>query len=222
MSKYSSQTVAQLKELLKAKGLSTNGVKSDLVARLEEADSSEEGKEEPVATIASESADAAKVESAAEEANSEKPKQDVTSEEKPEEGAKVTTAGDYTIIHPSKDAPKEEEEKEEKVVEEEKPKELSPEELKSAAVELLNKKIEREKKFGGENSETTIKDLEKSLARIEKFGITPESVLAKEIGLATGTRSLGAKTDRVQKPFKEKFHGRRYSNKGRKPFNRRR
>lgn len=38
MASYSSQTVAQLKELLKAKGLSLAGVKSDLVARLEESD----------------------------------------------------------------------------------------------------------------------------------------------------------------------------------------
>lgn len=50
MSDYSSQTVPQLKELLKAKGLATDGKKADLVQRLAEADQAAETKpsEQPV------------------------------------------------------------------------------------------------------------------------------------------------------------------------------
>lgn len=40
MSEYANQTVAQLKEILKAKGLSTDGKKADLVLRLQESDAS--------------------------------------------------------------------------------------------------------------------------------------------------------------------------------------
>lgn len=51
MSDYSTQTVAQLKELLKGKGLSTDGKKADLVQRLVEAGTSAPAEvEKPVET----------------------------------------------------------------------------------------------------------------------------------------------------------------------------
>ncbi|CCE79897.1 Piso0_002989 [Millerozyma farinosa CBS 7064] len=154
MADYSSQTVAQLKEVLKSKGLSTEGKKADLVQRLIDNDN------EPQAQPETEQPE--KVET---NNNEEKPASS-------ENGKTEENESTLKVIMP--------EEKKEEQSEEKKPKDLSPEERKKLAVELLQKKIHRAEKFGDEaGAETARKDL----ARVEKFGVEAGTALAREIGL---------------------------------------
>jgi SAP domain-containing ribonucleoprotein len=163
MSTYSTQTVAQLKEVLKSRGLSTAGVKSDLVSRLEEADN---------ATSAP--AEAAPV--------SETPATAPEPVEEQKETLPAPPAEEEELLEIDDAAEKlEKPEKPEPAAVEPK-KELTPEERKAAAIELITKRIARAKKFG---SEEDVSQAEKDLARVEKFGVDLGTALAREIGLAS-------------------------------------
>lgn len=146
---YSDQTVAQLKEELTKRELSTTGVKSVLIARLEEDDSKKNDIEEPK-----------------EEELKEEPKEETKIEE-PEETTTTGETTETTKIEEPESKPKS-------------IKEFTPEERKALAVEFLNKKIERAKKFGTDDD---IESIEKDLKRVEKFGVELGTSLAKEIGL---------------------------------------
>lgn len=163
---YASKTVAQLKELLKAKGLPINGVKLDLVKRLEESEK----------------------ENGVEESTKEKSAEDSTDEP----------------VEEKKEEPEEKKEEKQEPQEEEKPKEpvaeKTPEELASESIALLEKKIQRAKRFGGD--EQVIEDIERQIKRIKKFGVSRDSDIALEV--------LGkTKPAVVNKSFKK--------DKGRKP-----
>ncbi|CAN3354545.1 protein Tho1p [Diutina catenulata] len=160
MAEYSSQTVAQLKELLKERGLATDGKKADLVKRLEDADGAQPG-EQPAAP-----AEAAP-EPVAEAPAAEAPAEEANGAEQPAEPVAATEEA----------APAE---AEKPVEEKPAPKVLSPEERKSLAVDLLKKKIARAQKFGNEEGAEAAR---KDLARVEKFGVDPGTALAEEIGL---------------------------------------
>lgn len=150
---YSDQTVAQLKEELTKRELSTTGVKSVLIARLEEDDS--------------------KTNTVEAEPEVEQESESTKVEESITEDAPVETTED---VKPS-------EEKKEEEDQEPKPKsikEFTPEERKALAIEFLNKKITRAKKFGTDDD---IEAIEKDLKRVEKFGVELGTSLAKEIGL---------------------------------------
>lgn len=225
MSEYSSQTVAQLKETLKAKGLSTAGVKSDLIARLEQADATgaaEPAKEEPPA-------DAADAGTTTEPlkgepvAATEAPAASETAQPAASESAALNASssanttkqeGDLTVIYPT-EKKQDQQEQQQEPKEEEKPKELSPEERKAAAIDLLEKKIARAKKF---NDEEAQQSAEKDLARVRKFGVDPDTALAREIGLTSGRETLSSKTGRVSKNNGHSG-GRRNSGKFRKGGN---
>ncbi|WPK26870.1 hypothetical protein PUMCH_004235 [Australozyma saopauloensis] len=155
MSELSALTVAQLKEALKEKGLSVDGKKADLVARLTEAQESTNELDE--------------VEE--EKAPQEEAKDDAPEAEVPAIAAeKAAEPEQAAAAEPA--AETEKEEKPEKKV-------LTPEERKQMAVDLLTKKIKRAEKFGDEAAATAAK---KDLARVEKFGVDPSTALAKEIG----------------------------------------
>ncbi|OWB56265.1 binding protein [[Candida] boidinii] len=175
MTTYSSQTVPQLKDLLKARGLSTTGVKAELISRLEESDKIaaeldiEDGANTSVAAPVTEVAPAPV-----------------------EEAAPISEAAPVTeSIAPVSEAPKAEvtevseptEPETAPVVEEKK--ELTPEELKAAAIDLLTKKIARSRKFGNEEEAASF---EGNLKRIEKFGIALDSPIARELGVAPKER----------------------------------
>lgn len=131
MTDYNSNTVPQLKELLKERGLSTDGKKADLVSRLSENDGAKQPEESQPEAVADNGETAA--EPVAEETG-----------ETPVEGS-----GAEADTKPEEP----EEPKEEKKV-------LSPEERKQLAVDLLTKKIQRAEKFGDESSaEAARKDL---------------------------------------------------------------
>ncbi|KAG7855174.1 hypothetical protein KL919_004941 [Ogataea angusta] len=167
MAAYSSQTVPQLRELLKQRGLATNGVKADLIARLEESDKIEAQLDAGDESGAKKDEPAPEQEPQPADTKPEEPKQEPAAEKTAAEAAKppqTATAAD------SNETP--ETAKEEK-------KNLNPEELKQAAIELLNKKIARARKFGNEED---IAQLEASLKRIHKFGISLDSALARDLG----------------------------------------
>ncbi|KAK6457276.1 uncharacterized protein RJT20DRAFT_38343 [Scheffersomyces xylosifermentans] len=165
MSDYNSNTVPQLKELLKGRGLSTDGKKADLVARLVENDSAAPVAEEQPAEAAPVAEEAAPT---AAETTETAPSENAASEEvKPQE---------EPVSAESQPAEKEEEP----------PKVLTAEERKQLAVDLLTKKISRAQKFGDEAGAEAAK---KDLVRVEKFGVEAGTALAKEIGLVD--RSLG-------------------------------
>lgn len=89
MPEYSSQTVPQLKELLKAKGLSVDGKKADLVARLTESDGQAEPAPEPAAEEAPET-EPPQPETAEPEVKPTEPETSEKSEEKPEKPKPLT------------------------------------------------------------------------------------------------------------------------------------
>lgn len=160
---YSAQTVSQLKELLKTRDLSTSGLKGELVARLEEAD-----KTVTAGTTAEQPA----------------PQQEELLEETKEEQVE-TTAVEPTVAIKTTETTEtietnETTEAKEETVEEPKVKILSPEERKAGALELLNKKLARAKKFGTEDDAESVK---RDIARVEKFGVETGTSLAKELGL---------------------------------------
>ncbi|KAG7877993.1 hypothetical protein KL905_004467 [Ogataea polymorpha] len=167
MAAYASQTVPQLKELLKQRGLPTNGVKADLIARLEESDKIE------AQLDAGEESGARKDEPAPEKEP--QPVDSKPEEKKQEPAAQKTAAG---AEKPPQGAAAPDSKETPETAREEK-KNLNPEELKQAAIELLNKKIARARKFGNEED---IAQLEASLKRIHKFGISLDSALARDLG----------------------------------------
>ncbi|ODQ78558.1 hypothetical protein BABINDRAFT_162765 [Babjeviella inositovora NRRL Y-12698] len=132
MSEYSAKTVAQLKELLKARNLSTAGVKQELIQRLDAADSETVPAEAPVEAPA--------------EVPAEVPVE--TPAEVPAPAAPVAEA-----LAKEVPAPVEAEEKKE-------PKVLSADERKQLAIEFLTKKMKRAEKFGDDaGAEAAKKDL---------------------------------------------------------------
>lgn len=160
---YSSQTVAQLKEILKERGLSTEGKKADLVSRLTEADSANPTTN--AAVTPAEPVSAAEPVTQSTIAAEGVPATEIKSNEQVDATADSTTDAAATT-----------ETKEEK----EPPKVLTPEERKSLAVELLNKKIARAEKFG---DEAAAEQARKDLNRVSKFGVELGTSLAREIGL---------------------------------------
>ncbi|KAG2733049.1 hypothetical protein G9P44_004039 [Scheffersomyces stipitis] len=153
MSEYNSNTVAQLKDLLKERGLTTDGKKADLVNRLIEADSTKQ--EEPEVAEAEPEAVVAPI--AAENEATE-----VIAEDSAPVADEDAT---LTVVQP---------------VTKEEPKVLSAEERKQLAIELLNKKVQRAVKFGDESAAEAAR---KDLVRVEKFGVELGTALAREIGL---------------------------------------
>ena len=193
MTDYAKSTVVQLKEQLQARGLSLDGLKGDLVKRLQESDAAsasiptpaptraapisalvdptpaEPVAPAPVAPVAAPAEPVAPVAAPAEPVApvATEPVVAAPSTTEPIDTAPATTEPVVTIDTP---AP----------VPEPKP-ELTKEEIAKMALDLLSKKIHRAKKFGLEQAD--IDDLERSVARIEKFGLDLTSPLAVELGL---------------------------------------
>lgn len=180
MSNYASLTVAQLKDLLKAKSLPVDGKKADLISRLTEAGAGSNGNEldEP--------------ESETTQAEPEKTKQEEpdTADAPITEGAEEPAAGT---------AEKAKNEKPKKKV-------LTPEERKQLAVDLLTKKIKRAEKFG---DEVLAQEARYNLARVEKFGVDPGTALAKEIGAVDRSINSELKTQKFRRGVKKGKKGKK-------------
>lgn len=184
MSDYSSKKVAELKELLSARGLAVSGNKADLVARLEEAD-----KAIPAETAAAAAEATAATEAAVEETT---PAVTATSSsapaaaapevieveaEKDSEPAATTT----TSTSAAEPITVEDDVEEEPVVE------ISDEDKQKQAIEDLEKQIKRKKRFATGDNDADIADLEKQLERIKRFGVSavPSNGLSLDKGLDT-------------------------------------
>ncbi|CAK7909178.1 protein Tho1p [[Candida] anglica] len=186
MAEYASQTVAQLKELLKAKGLATDGKKADLVQRLTDAESSAapvaaeqtESIAEPVAAPEVAPVEASAAATTAETAAAEPVAADAAAAPATGSAAPATDAAPVTETAP----------------EPQKVKVLTADERKQLAVELITKKIQRAEKFGDEKA---AQDAKKDLSRVQKFGVELGTALANEIGLVD--KSLGNGHGRVGK-----------------------
>lgn len=173
MSDYSSKKVAELKELLSARGLAVSGNKADLVARLEENDKVAGDKpaaeEEKTTTDDAAKADAekdaaAKAEAAA-AADAATEVIEVSETDKPAATVEAITVED-----------------EEPVVE------ISDEDKAKQAVEDLEKQIKRKKRFATGDNDADIADLEKQLDRIKKFGAS--AAVSNGLSLDTGLSTL--------------------------------
>lgn len=197
MTDFASQTVAQLKDLLKEKGLPVDGKKADLVQRLTE---NSAGNEESAPELKSEPEPAPQATNG--ETNETKT-ESVNGEGEGEKPSATEEAGEN----------KKEEEKPEK------PKPLTAEERKQLAVDLLTKKIQRAEKFGDESSAEAAR---KDLNRVEKFGVEPGTALAKEIGLVDRSFNQGLKPKLFKKNFKNKFNKKKNFKPNFKNFNKRR
>lgn len=200
---YSSQTVSQLRELLKSRGLSTTGVKAELVTRLETFDSEQlaaESTAEPATTEQPITTTTAEDSSAVEAL----PANETVTEDTASAGTGAEALDSLDNASNQENEEKKEEEKEPAV------KILSPEERKAAALELLNKKLFRAKKFG---SEEDVQNVKKDIARIEKFGVEAGTSLAQELGLAS---KQGLDPDNNERRAKFNRHRNRHRNRGRR------
>lgn len=190
---YSTQNVSQLKELLKAKGLPSEGKKAELISRLQLADVSESSaaessaksvaeepatKTETTATTEPKESDDLVAVEGSDDFSSKKSGEPTTEESKEEskdesnEDPKGETKVEGT--HASKP------ESEATPAKEEPPKVHTPEERKQKALELLETKIRRAIKFGDEAGAAEAKRV---LARVEKFGVELGTALAVELGI---------------------------------------
>ncbi|KAI5949488.1 hypothetical protein KGF57_004698 [Candida theae] len=194
MADYASQTVAQLKEVLKERGLSTEGKKADLVSRLTESDGANSKADITTdATAEPSTSNSVVTENEAVSEGAENSAQADTT------AATTTTASSDTTTTTTSDTKEESKE--------EAPKVLTPEERKSLAVELLNKKIARAEKFG---DEAAAEQARKDLNRVSKFGVELGTSLAKEIGLVDN--KLG------EKKSYGRFKGKKFGGKHHRGF----
>ncbi|KAI5961136.1 hypothetical protein CANMA_003910 [Candida margitis] len=205
MADYASQTVAQLKEILKERGLSTEGKKADLVARLTESDSGNTG--EGTTTTATVEAAAPVTQATVATETGQSGGANETTENNDQADTTRATTTDTTDTTDTTTATEAKEEKEA-------PKVLTPEERKTLAVELLNKKIARAEKFG---DEAAAEQARKDLNRVSKFGVELGTSLAREIGLVDN--KLGEKKNHGR--FRGKKFGGKHHHRGFKKNNRR-
>ncbi|SMN19936.1 similar to Saccharomyces cerevisiae YER063W THO1 Conserved nuclear RNA-binding protein [Maudiozyma saulgeensis] len=172
MSQYAKSTVAQLKEILTQRGLPLDGLKQDLIVRLEENDktNSNAATEQVANTPVIEPVETPVAAAVAPAVGQAAPVSEII---------ETTTT---TISVDNTKEPVGEIATTETIVETVTPKpELTKEEITKLALEHLGKKVHRAKKFGLEQTE--IDELERSIARIEKFGVDLQSPLAVELGL---------------------------------------
>lgn len=190
---YSAQNVSQLKELLKARGLSIDGKKADLVSRLQQLETSDSttgeassgnvaekptSKTESASPVdAKDSDDLLPVEGANESTLNEKNDlptegaKDASKVESKEESKEESKAEGTQESEPSSEAGSEEAAP---------VKVFTPEERKQKAVEHFETKIRRAIKFGDEAGAAEAKRV---LARVEKFGVELGTALAVELGI---------------------------------------
>ncbi|AET39393.1 Tho1p Ecym_4331 [Eremothecium cymbalariae DBVPG len=228
MTDYSGMTVAQLKDQLKARDLPTQGLKANLVERLQQADaetadaraSATDGGSVPANKAAAAGGDmsaaaAAAGPPAAAAAGSADKEGDAptdldAAQAQQQVQSSLAASSDATARGPvaAADAacPS-------ATVDGGRPKkqELSPDEMKQKAVVHLSKKLHRAKKFGGD--EAVIVSLQKQLARLEKFGLDLSTQLAQELGFSKGPPAAAAVTTTSFNPRRRpQHHGKKFKN----------
>lgn len=188
---YSGNTVAQLKELLKQRNLSTDGLKADLITRLQEDDAKNAAAEPKPADASSQAEN--KTESTTESTTAQENKDETTHQ------SAVQTGTEAGAQAPAQEDPVPAETSAQTPAQPAKP-QLSPEQLKQTAIDHLQKKIHRAEKFGQDDS--IVENLKRQINRIEKFGLDLTTQLAQELGFGKGPRAAIGKPNR--KPFQKK------------------
>ncbi|SCU82635.1 LANO_0B07030g1_1 [Lachancea nothofagi CBS 11611] len=181
MAAYAQKTVKQLQKELESRQLATNGIKKDLVARLE-TDDAEKGEEKPAGSKE-------EIPEVQEEPAKEEDKEAPVPEAKPESPAvapaeSAAVADTVTDVKPAEP--------------ESKP--FSPEEAKTKALEHLQVKLRRAQKFA--DDQTTIDSLQRQIARIQKFGLDQTTQLARELGLGQGPQNTIARHNKKKTSHK--------------------
>ena len=173
MSDYNAQTVVQLKELLKSRGLPPQGLKNELVERLVKDDSEKAGETTSEKDGEKKEQDLQKDE----QGEIEQPEKETETNEKQEENQKdsVGTEGGAEDNAASGTEATAQEKTEVPAAPQEK------KDYKQMAIDLLNKKLHRAKKFG--LAQEQVDSLQKLLVRIEKFGLDPNMPVAQEVGM---------------------------------------
>ncbi|KAG7193586.1 uncharacterized protein KQ657_000656 [Scheffersomyces spartinae] len=193
MTDYSKETVVQLKALLKAKGLSVDGKKAELIQRLIDSEAAAGNGE-----VVEQQPEASEAAAAPAEEPVEAQQEQQVDATDPTAPAPIPEATNGNVDQAAGEV------SETPIEQEQAPKEVSPEERKQLAVELLTKKIHRAEKFGDEAAAEVAK---KDLARVQKFGVELGTALAREIGLVDKTLS------------DKKFHRRKFNGKKKKNHN---
>ncbi|CEP60070.1 Tho1p LALA0_S01e02344g [Lachancea lanzarotensis] len=180
MATYAQQTVKQLQKELESRKLSTNGIKKDLIARLEAHDAeksqpTDAQQEEPQQSEISETAKVEKPEDKPEEAVVPETEEPTTTETPPEQQP-IAPVAEHSSDSSSTQI---------------KPKAFSPEEAKAKALEHLQVKLRRARKFA--DDESTIQSLERQINRIQKFGLDQTTQLAQELGFGKGPENTIAR-----------------------------
>lgn len=189
MTNYHTLTVVQLKQILTERNLPVDGLKQDLIDRLEANDQpSTESKEATPAVTDSEAATSIEPAKDATPVAAE-PTSAIVTTETP---ATDSTSTDAAVVAAAVTAPETAEPTSTTATTETvgastddtnttKTEPLSPEEMKKLALDYLNKKLHRANKFGSEPQ--IIDEINKSINRIEKFGLDLQNPLAIELGL---------------------------------------
>ncbi|SJM85800.1 uncharacterized protein ZBIST_2474 [Zygosaccharomyces bailii] len=162
MSDYSSHTVVQLRELLKQRDLSPQGLKNELVQRLEQSDR------------AAESSPAQESGEVPEQKQKEQAAEGETGAAGNAEAAEGEASASAPVAEPAS-APIAEPASAHTPAAQPEP------DVKQMAIDLLHKKLHRARKFGQEQEQ--IDALQKQLVRIEKFGLDKSMPLAQELGV---------------------------------------
>ncbi|SCU95867.1 LAME_0F13828g1_1 [Lachancea meyersii CBS 8951] len=193
MAAYAQQTVKLLQKELESRKLSTNGIKKDLIARLEANDAEKLQK-----TLVHEQDEKKEEEPIEAPKNVQDP-----SEEQVETNASSTTQvqtsqrGEKPAVTPKDHTPIDEISPAVEMVAasesepEQKTKTFTPEEAKTKALEHLQVKLRRAQKFADDQS--TIDSLQRQIARIQKFGLDQTTQLALELGLGKGPQNTIAR-----------------------------
>lgn len=191
MSDYSTQTVAQLKDLLKSRSLPVDGKKSDLVSRLELADKSSaennNDDEDDDGLLPVEGVDP-QVPSTAEPTTKDETAA-VGDDASKNDTSKNDTSPSTTAHAPDSPVPEKKQDPP-----------LTPEERKQKALAFLETKIRRAQKFGDDAAAAETKRV---MARVEKFGVELGTALLVEIGLEP------PKTANVKRPRGDRKGGRK-------------
>lgn len=210
MNQYSSLTVAQLKDVLKGKGLSTQGLKAALVERLIQADvvstMEEQTKKHKEENEFMRQTDNVSEVKSVQEAT-------VTSGDTVKDNLKQVTR-DKKVDDPNGTATEAKAVVEANLRPEKKHSYVykpSPDEMKQAAVAYLSKKLHRAIKFG--EDEDAIKKLKKQLTRVERFGLEMTTQLAQDLGFGKGPEAAVGK--KLFHPGRRPSLGKRYKDQHR-------
>lgn len=182
MSEYSGLKVAELKELLKSRGLSTSGTKPELIARLEENDSQQntagnEGGDDASAAEKNDAPTAVTTTTENNNAGTDNTAENTTTEEPK---STETTANSADTKTTEVTATKSDDQSEEKGED--------GDQWAKLVIAEYERRLKRSKRFGIADDET-----EQSLVRVKKFGIEP----AKAKKILTATMTQGKKEGRL-------------------------